>query len=79
MKKEEFPSYLELDLSSAKNFAIKNSIIPSELFKYTKVRNAKELLYDNIMYLPQLSELNDPFEGSLLCDEGKVGDFYVTS
>lgn len=79
MKKEEFPSYLELDLSSAKNFAIKNSIIPSELFKYTKVRNAKELLYDNIMYLPQLSELNDPFEGSLLCDEGKVGDFYVNS
>lgn len=77
MKKEDFPSYLELDLNSAKNFAIKNSIIPSELFKYTKVRNAKDLLYDNIMYLPQLSELNDPFEGSLLCDEGKVGDFYV--
>lgn len=79
MKKEDFPSYLELDLNSAKNFAIKNSIIPSELFKYTKVRNAKDLLYDNIMYLPQLSELNDPFEGSLLCDEGKVGDFYVNS
>lgn len=77
MKKEDFPSYLELDLNSAKNFAIKNSIIPSELFKYTKVRNAKDLLYDNIMYLPQLSELNDPFEGSLLCDEGKVGDFYA--
>ena len=79
MKKEDFPSYLELDLNSAKNFAIKNSIIPSELFKYTKVRNAKVLLYDNIMYLPQLSELNDPFEGSLLCDEGKVEDFYVNS
>lgn len=79
MKKEEFPSYLKLDLNSAKNFAIKNSIIPSELFKYTKVRNAKDLLYDNIMYLPQLSELNDPFEGSLLCDEGKVGDFYVSN
>lgn len=77
MKKEDFPSYLELDLNSAKNFAIKNSIIPSELFKYTKVRNVKDLLYDNIMYLPQLSELNDPFEGSLLCDEGKVGDFYA--
>ena len=77
MKKEDFPSYLELDLNSAKNFAIKNSIIPSELFKYTKVRNAKDLLYDNIMYLPQLSELNDHFEGSLLCDEGKVGDFYA--
>ena len=79
MKKEEFPPYLKLDLNSAKNFAIKNSIIPSELFKYTKVRNAKDLLYDNIMYLPQLSELNDPFEGSLLCDEGKVGDFYVSN
>ena len=59
MKKEDFSSYLELDLNSAKNFANKNSIIPSELFKYTKVRNAKDLLYDNIMYLPQLSELND--------------------
>lgn len=79
MKKEEFPSYLELDLNSAKNVAIKNSIIPSELFKYTKVRHAKDLLYDNIMYLPQLSELNDPFEGSLLCDESKVGDFYANS
>lgn len=77
MKKEDFPSYIELDLNSAENFKIKNMIIPPELFKYTNVRNAKDLLYDNIMYLPQLSELNDPFEGSLLYDECKVGDFYV--
>jgi len=77
MKKEDLPSYLELDLSSVNNFAVKNNIIPSELFKYTKVRHAKDLIYDNIIYLPQLSELNDPFEGSLLYDEDKVVDFYA--
>lgn len=79
MNKEDLPSYLKLNLDSVNNFAVKNKIIPSELFKYTKVRHAKDLLYDNIMYLPQLSELNDPFEGSLLYDEDIIEDYYANS
>ena len=77
MNKEDFPSYIELNLNDVNNLAMKNEIIPSQLFKYTKVRNAKDFLYDNIIYLPQLSQLNDPFEGYLLCDENKLEDFYA--
>lgn len=69
-------SYSELDLNGGKNLAIKNKKISSELFKYTKVRYAKDLLYDEIIYLSELSELNNPFEGALLCDEDKFEKFY---
>jgi len=77
MNKESFPSYIDLDLNNPTNLSMKNKIIPNELFKYTKVRHAKDLLYDNIIYLPQLSELNDPFEGYLLYDEDKIEDYYA--
>lgn len=74
-RKNSLP-YSKLDLNNKKILALKNKIIPPELFKYTKVRYAKDLLYDEIIYLPELSELNDPFEGTLLCDEEKIEKFY---
>ena len=64
-----YPSYDDFDLDDDEKLMEKNRFIPNKLFKYTNVHRAKDLLYDNIMYLPEISELNDPYEGELLYDE----------
>ena len=44
----------------------KNEHIPEKLYQYTKAKYAKTLLCDNLMYLRNIGDLNDPFEGDLL-------------
>ena len=44
----------------------KNEHMPDQLFQYTKSKHAKSLLIDNLMYLRNIEDLNDPFEGDLL-------------
>lgn len=39
-----------------------------KLYQYTKVKHVEDLICSNIMYLRELNELNDPFEGELPCD-----------
>lgn len=46
----------------------KNEHIPDSLFKYSKVRNVISLLSDDLMYLPKIEDLNDPFECNIFYD-----------
>ena len=38
------------------------------LFKYSKVKNVISLLSDDLMYLPKIEDLNDPFECNIFYD-----------
>ena len=38
------------------------------LYQYTKVKHAKGLICDKLMFLREIKDLNDPFEGDLLYD-----------
>ena len=44
----------------------KNNHMPQYLYQYTKAKYAKSLLCDKLMYLRNIEDLNDPFEGDLL-------------
>lgn len=66
MSFKKYPSYNDFDLNNLKEIQEKNKLIPSKLYKYTRVHNAKDLLYYNTLYLPEIHELNDPYEGELL-------------
>ena len=68
-------NYDDFDLNNDNEIENKNDSIPP-LFKYTTVYRAKELLFDNIMYLPEISELNDPFEGELLYNKNIMENAY---
>ena len=72
MNFNEYPSYDEFDLDNNNELMNKNRFIPLKLFKYTNVYRSKDLLYYNSMYLPEISELNDPYEGELLYDNELV-------
>ena len=76
MDYNSYPSYDDFDLDDDDKLMEKNRFIPKKLFKYTNVHRAKDLLYDNIMYLPEISELNDPYEGELLYDDELLENAY---
>ena len=76
MNFNEYPSYDEFDLDNNNELMNKNRFIPHKLFKYTNVYRSKDLLYYNSMYLPEISELNDPYEGELLYDNELVENAY---
>lgn len=46
----------------------KNNHIPDSLFKYSKVKNVISLLSDDLMYLPKIEDLNNPFECNIFYD-----------
>jgi len=46
----------------------KNEHIPDSLFKYSKVKNVISLLSDDLMFLPKIEDLNDPFECNIFYD-----------
>lgn len=77
METNEYPSYDVFDLNDDQELTHKNQCIPNRLFKYTNVHHAKDLLYDNIIYLPEISELNDPYEGELLYNEELLENAYL--
>ena len=62
MNPPKYISYDNVDLDEPNNLKYP---IPDKLYKYTRIHNAKDLLYDNIIYLPEITELNDPYEGHI--------------
>ena len=59
MNPPKYISYDNVDLDEPNNLKYP---IPDKLYKYTRIHNAKDLLYDNIIYLPEITELNDFME-----------------
>lgn len=45
---------------------IKNNNIPKYLFKYTGIDHIDDLLENNLFYLSNINELNDPYEGNII-------------
>lgn len=70
-KKEFFNTYFNAKSTSEEInnvLEMKNKNIPPFLFKYTNTNHLDDLLINNLIYLPEISELNDPFEGNVLHD-----------
>lgn len=51
---------------------IKNKFFPDKLYKYTRAKYAEELLVDNLIYLPTIEELNDPYEAHLFLNNKRL-------
>lgn len=63
-KKKFFRTYFDInaDKETLNNcLDYKNNHIPDSLFKYSKVKNVISLLSDDLMYLPKIEDLNNPF------------------
>ena len=76
MNPPKYSSYDNVDLDEPNNLKYP---IPDKLYKYTRIHNAKDLLYDNIIYLPEITELNDPYEGELLYNYELLENTYFKS
>lgn len=74
---KEFPPYDHINFNDMNFIKKKNKTIPPSLFKYTKIKYAKTILLDELMYLPRTYELNDPYEGELLHDPEKIRKSYA--
>ena len=70
-KKNFFRTYFGIDADKEtldKCLGYKNNHIPDSLFKYSKVKNVISLLSDDLMFLPKIEDLNDPFECNIFYD-----------
>ena len=70
-KKKFFIEYFRINADKEtlnKCLIYKNNHIPSSLFKYSKVKNVISLLTDDLMFLPKIEDLNDPFECNIFYD-----------
>ena len=70
-KKKFFRTYFGIDADKEtlnKCLDYKNEHIPDSLFKYSKVKNVISLLSDDLMFLPKIEDLNDPFECNIFYD-----------
>lgn len=70
-KKKFFRTYFDINLDNEtfnQCLDYKNNHIPNSLFKYSKVKNAISLLSDDLMFLPKIEDLNDPFECNIFYD-----------
>jgi hypothetical protein len=70
-KKKFFRAYFDINVDNEtldKCLDYKNAHIPDSLFKYSKVRNVISLLSNDLMFLPRIEDLNDPFECSIFYD-----------
>ena len=70
-KKKFFRTYFGIDVDKEtfnKCLDYKNNHIPDSLFKYSKVKNVISLLSDDLMFLPKIEDLNDPFECNIFYD-----------
>ena len=52
--------------------SIKNEFIPEKLYKYTKAEYAEEILVENLIYLPKIEELNDPYEARMFLNNERL-------
>lgn len=55
---------------------LKNSKIPPKLYKFTNTNHLYELLVQGLVYLPKISQLNDPMEGKMLYDFDEIFEEY---
>ena len=55
---------------------LKNSKIPPKLYKFTNTNHLYELLVLGLVYLPKISQLNDPMEGKMLYDFDEIFEEY---
>lgn len=57
----------------------KNKNMPNSFFKYTSAKYyIYDLIYDNLMFLPEINELNDPFEIQLFYDIEKIKNEFIS-
>lgn len=59
--------------------SIKNEFIPEKLYKYTKAEYAEEILVENLIYLPKIEELNDPYEARMFLNNERVSKEFFKS
>lgn len=79
-KKKFFKSYFDNNANKEtlnKCLNYKNNHIPNSLFKYSKVKNVISLLSDDLMFLPKIEDLNDPFECNLFYDLDVLMNKYI--
>lgn len=70
-KKKFFTTYFDINTDKEtfnQCLDYKNEHIPDSLFKYSKVKNVISLLSDDLMFLPKIENLNDPFECNIFYD-----------
>ena len=70
-KKKFFKTYFDINAEKEtlnKCLDYKNNHIPDSLFKYSKVKNVISLLSDDLIFLPKIEDLNDPFECNIFYD-----------
>lgn len=46
----------------------KNEHLKKPLYQYTKVKHSEDLINNNLMFMRNLDQLNDPLEGDLKCE-----------
>ena len=72
-RNEFFDNYFKIEVNNEKKWIdFKNQHL-TKIFQYTRVKHAKTLILDDLMYIREIKDLNDPFEGDLLYD---LDEFY---
>lgn len=72
-RNEFFDNYFKIDGDNEKEWEDYKNHHLTKIFQYTRVKHAKTLILDDLMYLREIKDLNDPFEGDLLYD---LDEFY---
>lgn len=72
-RNEFFDNYFKNDVNNENKWIDYKNQHLTKIFQYTRVKHAKTLILDDLMYLREIKDLNDPFEGDLLYD---LDEFY---
>ena len=72
-RNEFFDNYFKIEADNEKELIDCKNQHLTKIFQYTRVKHAKTLILDDLMYLREIKDLNDPFEGDLLYD---LDEFY---
>lgn len=68
-----FDNYFKIEVDDEQKWLDCKNQHLTKIFQYTRVKHAKTLILDDLMYLREIKDLNDPFEGDLLYD---LDEFY---
>lgn len=70
-KENFFERYFDEKLSTeqvGEEVMNKNEHLKKPLYQYTKVKHSEDLINNNLMFMRNLDQLNDPLEGDLKCE-----------
>lgn len=67
-RNEFFDNYFKNDVDNENEWIDYKNQHLTKIFQYTRVKHAKTIILDDLMYLREVKDLNDPFEGDLLYD-----------